>query len=116
MVWVAQETSNAVSLDAVWIGAGAVLVSAVIAAAVALVGLKAAGKRLNDQLAAERTRLDDTLEAERKRLNRQLEHDRELTDLAELRKLLDTTMANVPWSLHPRRHLAAKRAKQPRSE
>ena len=77
MVWVAKETSTAVSLDAVWIGAGAVLLAAVIAGVVAIVGLKA------------------TLKAERERLNRQLEHDRELTDLAELRTMLDSMMGDV---------------------
>jgi len=99
MLWVAQETSNAVSLDAVWRGAGAVLLGAVIAAVVAIVGLRATlsaeGERQDRQLAAERQRLDDQLEAERKRLDRQLEHERELTDLAELRKLLDEMMGHV---------------------
>jgi hypothetical protein len=88
-----------VPLDAVWIAAGAVVLGAIIAAVVAIWGLyatlKAERERLDDQLKAERERLDEQLGAERARLSRQLEHDRGLTDLAELRTLLDQVMADV---------------------
>jgi hypothetical protein len=90
MGWVAQasNTSNSVPLEAVAITAGAVIVGAIIAAV-------AAHQRLQATLKAERLRLDDQLEGERARLDRQLEHDRELTDLAELRSLLDGVTADA---------------------
>lgn len=70
------------SLGAVAITGGAVVGAAVIAAVAAQV-------RLKTSLEAEQKRLESTLGAESKRLERRLEHDRELTDLLELRKLLD---------------------------
>jgi uncharacterized membrane-anchored protein YhcB (DUF1043 family) len=90
MGWVAQASngSDSVPLEAVAITAGAVVVGAIIAAV-------AAHLRLQATLKAERVRLDDQLEAERARLDQQLEHDRELTDLAELRTLLDGVMADA---------------------
>jgi hypothetical protein len=103
MGWVAQASnaSNSVPLEAVAITAGAVVVGAMIAAVAAHLRLqatlKAERERLDDQLKAERARLDDQLGAERTRLDQQLEHDRELTDLAELRTLLDGVMADA-WS------------------
>jgi hypothetical protein len=101
MGWVAQgsNASNSVPLEAVAITAGAVVIGAIIAAVAAHMRLrgtlKAERERLDDQLTAERERLDHQLEAEGTRLDRQLEHDRELTDLAELRTLLDRVMADV---------------------
>jgi hypothetical protein len=90
MDWVAQASngSDSVPLEAVAITAGAVIVGAIIAAI-------AAHLRLQATLKAERERLDDQLEAERARLHRQLEHDRELTDLAELRTLLDRVLTDA---------------------
>jgi hypothetical protein len=90
MGWVAQASngSDSVPLEAVWITAGAVVLGAIIAAV-------AAHLRLQATLKAERVRLDDQLEAERARLDQQLEHDRELTDLAELRTLLEGVIADV---------------------
>jgi flagellar motility protein MotE (MotC chaperone) len=101
MGWVAQASngSDSVPLEAVAITAGAVIVGAIIAAIAAQLRLqatlKAERERLDDQLEAERARLHRQLEAERARLHRQLEHDRELTDLAELRTLLDRVLTDA---------------------
>jgi hypothetical protein len=64
---------------------GAVVVSGITA----WVTAHTTNKRLDKQLAAERRRVELQLDAEESRQRDQLHHDRQLSDLAELRSLLD---------------------------
>jgi len=66
-----------------------VLGAIVVAGLTAVVTAHTTNRRLDKQLNAERERMDSQLAAEKARQNAQLQHDRELSDLAELRSLLD---------------------------
>jgi ADP-ribosylglycohydrolase len=83
----AAQGSTTVPLDAVWIGAGAAIFGALVAAV-------AAHLRLRSQLAAERERLNDQLAAEQSRLSAQLEHEAAL-DAARARRERENELRTV---------------------
>jgi hypothetical protein len=95
----ARADANSVPLEAIAITAGAVVIAAVIAAVAAhyrqKTALDAETKRLAEQLEAESTRLEKQLDHDREETIRQLEHTREQTDVAELRNLLDHSIALI---------------------
>jgi hypothetical protein len=68
-----------------------VLGAIVVSGLTAVITAHTTNGRLDKQLKAERERMDSQLTAEEVRQNAQLQHDRELSDLAELRSLLDDT-------------------------
>jgi hypothetical protein len=66
-----------------------VLGAIVVSGLTAVITAHTTNGRLDKQLKAERERMDSQLTAEEVRQDAQLQHDRELSDLAELRSLLD---------------------------
>ena len=68
-----------------------VLGAIVVSGLTAVITAHTTNRRLDKQLKAERERMDSQLAAEEARQDAQLQHDRELSDMAELRSLLDDT-------------------------
>lgn len=77
-----QEGSGGISLESILVFAGGVL-AAVAAVVAALVTTRAASKRLQRSLEAERERFERQLNAEGQRIERQLEHERHKDRRAE---------------------------------
>jgi hypothetical protein len=83
---------------------GAVAVSALTA----LITARTTNQRLDRQLAAEKERLQLQLLAEEARQSEQLRHERELSDLSELRSLLDAASNAMSQAVKTANALAAE--------